>query len=74
MSAVYLKSLGDWMKETTPSVRDSNRRMKSVAVFLLDVGKESKNKKYLKNAADLLRKLLGREISEFGGDHPGERM
>ncbi|GMH82373.1 hypothetical protein TrVE_jg6669 [Triparma verrucosa] len=68
--AVYLKSLQDWQDESSPSVRDNNRRMKSVAVFVKDYGKENSDAKCVKNAADLLRQLLEREKSEFGDDHP----
>jgi hypothetical protein len=45
MAAVYKKALDDWGKEVSPSVRDSNRRMKAVAVFLKDAGVEFKSKK-----------------------------
>ncbi|GMI14525.1 hypothetical protein TrLO_g4897 [Triparma laevis f. longispina] len=67
---VYLRSLEDWQKESSPSVRDSNRRMKAVAVFVKDYGKENGDMKCIRNAAVLLRRLLEREESEFGEDHP----
>ena len=43
---MYMKSFSAWQKETTPSLRDSNRRMKSIAVFLKDLGFENNEMRY----------------------------
>jgi hypothetical protein len=46
VSVMYMKSFSAWQKETTPSLRDSNRRMKSIAVFLKDLGFENNEMRY----------------------------
>ena len=46
VSVMYMKSFSVWQKETTPSLRDSNRRMKSIAVFLKDLGSENSKMRY----------------------------
>jgi hypothetical protein len=70
MAEVYRNALEEWQKDVSPSVRDSSRRMKSVAVFLKDAGLELNNKKYVKAAAEMFEQLLRREELEFGADHP----
>jgi len=70
MVARYKKSLEDWQKKVSPSVRDSNRRMKGCAVFLKDAGVEFESKKYVKAAGEMFEQLLRREELEFGAEHP----
>jgi len=67
---MYMKSFSAWQKENSPSLRDSNRRMKSIAVFLKDFGVEYKESKYLDKAGEIFALLLKREMKEFGEDHP----
>jgi len=70
VSVQYMKSFSSWQKETTPSLRDSNRRMKSIAVFLKDLGAQNTETRYFEKARQIFDLLLKREIMEFGEHHP----